>query len=278
MELPRRTAVVGLAACLVLMASLAVQAQQATLPPAATRTINFADDIQPLIEGRCQACHGPQLQSNGLRLDSRDHLLKGGYAGPAVVPGNSAESKLIRMVAGLEQGIVMPPAGEKLTAQEIGLLRAWIDQGAEWPATTAEAAPESPATTSADLGTTHWSFQPVERPSPPAVNSHQWAKSPIDHFVLARLEKEGIEPSPLAGPERGDGKVAPRRVALTDVASRSACRARRLLGLPQHVGVGREVPRLIAECASCSRHDYFGRGGSDVIKRLRAIKRDSMGE
>ncbi len=199
----------GLALLIALGAVCVALAQEASLPPPATRTINFADDIKPLIEGRCQVCHGEQLQSNGLRLDSRGHALQGGYSGPAIAPGNSAESKLIRMVTGLEKGVVMPPGDEKLTAQQIGLLRAWIDQGAEWLATTAEAAPESPTTTSADLGTIHWSFQPVERPPPPAIKNHQWAKSPIDHFVLAHLEKEGIEPSSLA-----DRRTLLRRVSL----------------------------------------------------------------
>ncbi len=199
----------GPALLLALAAVWLAPAQEASLPPPATKRINFADDIQPLIEGRCQVCHGVQLQSNGLRLDSRDLALQGGYSGAAINPGNSANSKLIRMVAGLEQGIVMPPAGEKLTAKQIGMLRAWIDQGAEWPTKTAEAAPESPATTSADLGTTHWSFQAVERPATPAVKNHRWAKSAIDHFVLTRLEKEGIEPSPLA-----ERRTLLRRVSL----------------------------------------------------------------
>lgn len=186
-------------AFLIALAALWVApAQEAFLPPAAVRKVIFTRDIKPLIEGRCQVCHGAQLQSNGLRLDSRAHAIQGGYSGPAIIPGNSADSKVIRMVAGLEKDVVMPPAGEKLTAKQIGLLRGWIDQGADWPTEQAEAPADKPGGTATESKTTHWSFQPVERPAPPAAKNHDWAKSPMDRFVLARLEKEGIEPSPLA--------------------------------------------------------------------------------
>ena len=113
------------------------------------------------------------------------------------------------MVAGLEKDVVMPPAGEKLTAKQIGLLRGWIDQGADWPTEQAEAPADKPGGTATESKTTHWSFQPVERPAPPAAKNHDWAKSPMDRFVLARLEKEGIEPSPLA-----DRRTLLRRVSL----------------------------------------------------------------
>ena len=197
-------------AFLIALAALWVApAQEAFLPPAAVRKVIFTRDIKPLIEGRCQVCHGAQLQSNGLRLDSRAHAIQGGYSGPAIIPGNSADSKVIRMVAGLEKDVVMPPAGEKLTAKQIGLLRDWIDQGADWPTEQAEAPADKPGGTATESKTTHWSFQPVERPAPPAAKNHDWAKSPMDRFVLARLEKEGIEPSPLA-----DRRTLLRRVSL----------------------------------------------------------------
>jgi hypothetical protein len=106
-----------------------------------------------------------------------------------MVPGKSAESKLIRMVAGLEDK-KMPPAGPRLTQQEITLLRSWIDEGAKWPdAAAAGAKLARPA---------HWSFQPVARPQPPRTRNESWARNPIDRFILARLERENIEPSPEA--------------------------------------------------------------------------------
>ncbi len=209
MDLRRRRVVIALAACWGLVASFAVQAQQGSLPSPVERQVSFVGDIRPLLESRCQMCHGPQLQSSGLRLDRREHALKGGYSGAAIRPGDSAGSKLIRMVAGLEKDLVMPPAGEKLTAKEIGLLRAWIDQGAEWPVEEAEVNEEAPAVVSAKPRNTHWSFQPVARPAPPSVKHRAWAKNPIDRFVLARLEKDGIEPS-----RQTDRRTLLRRVSL----------------------------------------------------------------
>jgi len=209
MDLCRHKAVIGLGTYLVLIPSLAVQAQQVSLPPPVDRQVSFGGDIRPLLEGRCQMCHGSQVQSSGLRLDRREHVLKGGYSGAAIRPGDSAGSKLIRMVAGLEKGVVMPPAGERLTAGEIGWLRAWIDQGAEWPAEEVRVSTEASAAVAAGPGSTHWSFQPLVRSPPPAVESDAPITSPIDRFVLARLEKEGIERSPPA-----DNRTLLRRVSL----------------------------------------------------------------
>lgn len=102
------------------------------LPPAATRRIDFKADVEPLFR-QCYACHGPAQQLGGLRLDRKREALRGGNSGPSIIPGKSAESRLVQMVAGYEVKFVMPPAGERLSADEIGILRAWIDQGAEWP-------------------------------------------------------------------------------------------------------------------------------------------------
>ena len=188
-----------LAALAILLVPLAGLAQQQALPPVADVKVDFAKDIGLLLESRCQGCHSAQLQSNGLRLDSRDALLMGGYSGPAIRPGNSAESKLIHMVSGLEKGIVMPPAGDRLTADQIGLLRAWIDQGAEWPAAPASEPPAAEAEPASRPLATHWAFQPIARPQPPNSGSPGRAKNMIDRFILARLAQEGIEPSPEAG-------------------------------------------------------------------------------
>ena len=130
----------------------------------------------------------------GLRLDRGKQALKGSYAGPVIVPGDSAGSKLIQMVAGTVAGKTMPPSGQALTADEIGLLRAWIDRGAEWTSSGGE-----PEGTGASRPS-HWAFLPVESPAVPEVRHSEWPHSPIDRFVLARLEREGLEPSPQASP------------------------------------------------------------------------------
>ncbi len=172
------------------------------LPPAAKRPVDFTRDIAPLL-GRCHGCHGDRQQLSGLRLDTAEGLRKGGYAGPAVQAGASAGSKLIHLVAETTKGRVMPPAGPKLTAAEVGLLRAWIDQGAKWAETAAapsSAAPARPA---------HWSFvrpQPADIPQP---RNRAWVRNPIDAFILDRLDAEGLTPSPEA-----DRPTLIRRVTL----------------------------------------------------------------
>jgi hypothetical protein len=161
--------------------------------PAASGTIDFARDVARILSRNCYRCHGAKKQEGGLALHERERALAGGDGGPAIVPGKSAESRLIRLVAGLDPDNTMPPegAGEPLTPAQVGILRAWIDQGARWP----EAAGASTA------AARHWSFQPPARPALPAVKDRAWPRNPIDHFVLARLEREGLTPSPEAGKE-----------------------------------------------------------------------------
>ena len=179
-----------------LAALLLLQAGAAQEPVRAEqlhRHVDFATNIAPILEQRCQACHGAALRSGGLRLDSREAALKGGYSGPVIVAGKSAESRLILLVSGAGGNLVMPPTGERLPPEEIELLRAWVDQGAEWPEDSAAAAPETE--------TLHWAFQPVAKPELPSVRAEEWLRNPIDGFILARLEEEGIEPSAPARPE-----------------------------------------------------------------------------
>src|SRR6185436_11716235 len=105
---------------------------------------------------------------------------------PAILPGKSAESLLVQAVAGVKPDLVMPRKGERLTAEQVGLLRAWIDQGAIWP-DSASAKIEDPRN--------HWAFKAPSRPRVPEVKQKNWVRNPIDNFILARLEKEKIKPS-----------------------------------------------------------------------------------
>ncbi len=95
--------------------------------------IDFVRDVEPILHTKCYECHGSGMQMNGLRFDQKEAALKGGYSGPAIVAGGSDKSPLILRVASAKDGFKMPPAGPALTAREIGVLRAWIDQGAPWP-------------------------------------------------------------------------------------------------------------------------------------------------
>ncbi len=155
------------------------------------RAIDFGRDVFPLLKRHCFECHGTGKQKSGLRLDAKSLAFKGGENFSSLIrPGRSAESVLIRVVAGLEDGFLMPPNSTgkpTLTTDEIGLLRRWIDQGAKWPEDVG---------TQPDDPLKHWSYQPVLRPALPTMN----AARPIDHFIRARLSRSGLSPSPAAEP------------------------------------------------------------------------------
>lgn len=161
----------------------------ADLPPPADRKIEFAKDVQPLLAKHCYSCHGSEKAEGSLRLDRKADALAGGSRGPAIIPGASAQSRIVLYTAGEnEEDLQMPPEGERLTAEEIGILRAWIDQGAVW---AEEGDSSSPAQR-------HWSLAPIANPAVPAVANEAWCRNPIDRFILARLEQQGISPSPEA--------------------------------------------------------------------------------
>src|SRR5215471_14018821 len=135
-------------------------ALSASLPPPASKTVDFIKDIQPIFTGHCVQCHGPSRQEAQFRLDTKEIALKGGELGVAIIPGKSAESLLIQAVSGVKSDLVMPKKGERLTAEQIGLLRAWIDQGGNWPENLA--APS-------DDKRNHWAFKAPERPKVPSA-------------------------------------------------------------------------------------------------------------
>ena len=160
------------------------------LPPAATRPVDFQADIRPIFARSCLGCHGAKKQKGGLAMHRKSLALAGGDEGAEFFAGRSAESRLVRYVARLDDDHAMPPedAGDPLTPAEVGLIRAWIDQGAKWPDDPAESSEKSD----------HWSFRKPVRREPPEVRDLSWPRNPIDRFVLARLEREGLTPSPEA--------------------------------------------------------------------------------
>ena len=160
------------------------------LPPPAPARVDFSEQVLPILEGSCTRCHGSAMAKGGLRLHTRDDLLKGGDNGPAAVPGDSSNSRLVHLVAGVGK-LRMPLDGEPLSDEQVGILRAWIDQGAPW-------LEEEAVSTSDDSDPGHWSFQQIRDPLPPEVRNSAWLRNPIDNFILSRLEGEGLEPSPEA--------------------------------------------------------------------------------
>jgi hypothetical protein len=172
------------AACLgAILLSGQSSAQKSTAIPVSVPKIDFVRDVQPIFQKSCVMCHGAQTQMAGLRLDARQSVLA-----KAVVPGKAAESHLYQRVAGIGDAARMPMGG-RLADDQIATIRAWIDQGAEWPENVGAQVAASK---------THWAFIPPKRPPVPAVKDSSWPRNPIDNFILSRLEKEGISPSPEA--------------------------------------------------------------------------------
>jgi mono/diheme cytochrome c family protein len=150
--------------------------------------VDYTTQVKPLLAKHCSKCHGPEKQSSGLRIDSGRAMTVGGDSGPAVVPKETAKSLLIQAVTGTEGVSKMPPEGPGLTPDEIQLLSDWISSGAVFPA-------DETVVATARRRTDHWSFQPVQHPTPPARAADSSVRSPIDAFIGAQLEQVKLAPS-----------------------------------------------------------------------------------
>jgi mono/diheme cytochrome c family protein len=193
-------AVTGLAAFALTWSSL--QAQKPAGQPSAA-PVDFTRDVQPILQTNCYECHGPKKTKNGLRLDRRAAAMTGGDNGPVIVPGDSGHSAIVRRLLGLDGDDQMPKDKDPLPSPQIEIIRAWIDQGAAWPE-SADA-----AVTSVSDEPQHWAYRVPRRPAQPAVRNTAWVRTPIDQLILARLEQEGLSPSPEASIE-----ILARRVSL----------------------------------------------------------------
>jgi hypothetical protein len=147
--------------------------------------INFSRDILPILSDNCYQCHGPDEQARKakLRFDTKEGAFRVKEGKAVIVPGKSAESELIRRITSSDPEEVMPPpkSNRKLSSKQIELLRSWVEQGAAW--------------------SQHWAFEKPLRPKLPLTKNKAWAHNEIDAFVLARLEKEGLKPAPVANKE-----------------------------------------------------------------------------
>ena len=199
---------------------------------AAERVVDFAREVRPILSDNCFACHGPDeaARQRGLRLDVREGLFedRGRLGGPAVVAGNAADSRLYQRLVTGSSRLRMPRGADPLTDEQVETVRLWIDQGAEWE--------------------THWAFIPPERPALPPVSDPEWARNPIDRFVLARLDAAGLGPS-----DEADRATLLRRATLD------------LTGLPPAPGRAGGVPQR--------RFPGRLREGGGPASRLGALRR-----
>ena len=154
----------------------------------AAAPVDFVKDIQPIFSSRCYDCHGAAKQESALRLDSRENAFKGGYHGPAIVPSDSAKSVLYQVITASHKELdPMPKKGERLSAEQVALIKTWIDQGAVWP--------ESASVKISAVAKDHWAFKTPVKAELPKVKNTRWVANPIDRFVLAKLEQEKLKPS-----------------------------------------------------------------------------------
>ena len=143
---------------------------------AAANEVSFTGDVKPILARRCFACHGPETNEAGLRLDEPESALGELDSGMrAIVPGRPDESELIARVTSTDEAVRMPIDEEPLTAEEIETLKAWIAGGASWQK--------------------HWAFVPPQPHDPPTVNGSAWVRNPIDAFILLKLEAAGLQPA-----------------------------------------------------------------------------------
>jgi mono/diheme cytochrome c family protein len=174
-------------------ASFAPAADEAKPDPAAVEF--FESKVRPVLAANCLGCHGPDKQKAGLRLDSRSAMIEGGDSGPALKPGDPDDSRLIEVIR-YGSDVQMPPK-RKLSDDEIAAVTQWVRSGAPWLDAAKPTRPPAPAATGPKVSAedrAYWAFQPVRAVAPPPVTDEAWPRSPIDRFVLARLEEKGLRP------------------------------------------------------------------------------------
>jgi hypothetical protein len=158
------------------------------------QAVDFLRDIQPILASACFDCHNAKKAMGRLRLDDKSLAMKGGLSGASIIPGESRQSRLMARILGEGGATRMPMGRDPLTSAQIELIRRWIDQGALWPA-------ESNVSNLKSEIPSHWAYVKPTRPTIPGVKNSAWPRNPIDHFILARLEKEGLQPAPEASKE-----------------------------------------------------------------------------
>ncbi|MGV3534022.1 MAG: PSD1 and planctomycete cytochrome C domain-containing protein [Chthoniobacteraceae bacterium] len=160
----------------------------------------FESKVRPVLSAKCYKCHSLEegKAKGGLTLDSKAGVLKGGDTGEALKPGDPDASLLIQAITYKDKDLQMPPKGEKLSDQEIAVLTAWVKMGAPDPRSETAATKLTGLT---EKARDHWAFQPVKKPAIPVVKNRAWCVTPVDAFILEKLEAKGMVPSPPAQKE-----------------------------------------------------------------------------
>ncbi|QDT65127.1 PSD1 and planctomycete cytochrome C domain-containing protein [Calycomorphotria hydatis] len=163
------------------------------------KTVSFKKDVFPILQNHCFDCHSGEYPDSGYRLDVRDEILGFSTGQPLVDIGNSHRSRLVEVLNATDD-YRMPPDGPQLSQQEVVILRAWIDQGLAW---------DNKLLPAPQIETTHWAFQPINRPELPVVHDDSWIRTPVDAFVSARHSQLNLKPATTA-----DRRVLVRRLYL----------------------------------------------------------------
>jgi hypothetical protein len=159
----------------------------------------FEKSVRPVLAENCFSCHGPGKQRGGLRLDHIEFVLGGGETGPALVPGEASESRILTAINYTDIDFQMPPDG-KLADEAIAILTKWVALGAPWPEEPVPADDgQSDAFDVEQRRQAHWAWQPITNPPLPDVSNSDWVADPIDRFILAQLDGAALQPAPRAG-------------------------------------------------------------------------------
>ncbi len=156
--------------------------------------VNFSHDVYPLLKERCFKCHSGEKPDSGYRLDVRNEILGYSTGDPLAEPGKARSSRLLEKITEANPQDRMPPeegGGDPLSEKEVGLLAAWIEQGMTWDETLLP---------TPRIQTDHWAFQRIERPALPKLKRAGWVRTPVDAFIRARQEAEGVTPAAEAPP------------------------------------------------------------------------------
>ncbi|MBC8167948.1 MAG: DUF1549 domain-containing protein, partial [Bryobacteraceae bacterium] len=174
---------------------IAASAAQAGTPE---QTEFFEKKVRPLLVAQCQGCHNAKVKTSGLDLSTSVGFAQGGASGTLISKEDPKNSLLLQVVS-YDAHLKMPPMG-KLKEEDQAVLKQWVQSGATWPGEQAGEAPKAAAAGRqvTDLERNFWAFRPVQKMQPPAVKNTAWAASPIDRFVLAKLEEKGLRPAPPA--------------------------------------------------------------------------------